>query len=77
MDAYPSRKVTLVAEKEVDPVEGKSNIILYWCYNAFYSFLTVQLAKLLNLPLVGTKRRLVYSVLKRHTDSFISKWHID
>ena len=76
VDAYPSRKVTLVAEKEVDPGEGKSNIV-YWCYNAFYSFLTVQLAKLLNLPLVGKNGRLVYSVLKRHTDSFISKWHID
>jgi hypothetical protein len=71
VDTFPasSDAVTLVSE------QGTSAI--YWCQNAFFCFLAVQLAKLSNLIIPEKRRRLVYAVLQRHTDFFISQWLMD
>lgn len=47
---------------------------IHWCHNAFYSFLAIRLAKMHDVPLAKKKQLLLYNILKRHTDSFISQW---
>lgn len=56
---------------------GEGNATVYWCPNAFSCFLTVQFAKLFDLTLPEKKRRHIYAVLHRHTDTFVSQWLTD
>lgn len=76
VDIYPSTDSTLFVNDQCEAREDICNSIS-WCHNAFFSFLTVRLAKVLNVPLLKKKQALVYSILKRHTDSFISQWTRD
>lgn len=75
VDTFPSTQSQVFVTDQSQQVEAKSTTGIYWCHNAFFSFLTVRLAKLLNIKLVNRRNeRLIYSILKRHTDSFISEW---
>lgn len=73
VDIFPSTNSTVFVNDQWEAGESKPASI-YWCHNAFFCFLTIRLAKVLNVTLRKKKLNLVYSILKRHTDSFISQW---
>lgn len=76
VDTFPSTNSTVFVNDQWETGKDKPDSIC-WCHNAFFSFLTVKLAKVLNVTLLKKKQILVYSILKRHTDSFISQWTRD
>jgi hypothetical protein len=73
VDTFPYRDTAVFVNNQRECSKDKSTV--FWCHNAFFCFLTVQIAKLFNLTLPPKKRRHLYAVLQRHTDIFISQWH--